>query len=55
MKTRLLIIAVALAGLFGSQQAVAKSHKQTTKASSKKHHKKHKMSTVNVIPAGRAA
>lgn len=43
MRLRFLIMGVALAGLFASQQAFAKNHTKTPKtaSASKKHHKKH--------------
>ena len=42
MKTKLLAVTMALASLFGAQQAVAKSSTKTkTTAATKKHHKKH--------------
>ena len=41
MKTKLLAVTMALASLFGAQQAIAKSSTKTkTTTSTKKHHKK---------------
>ena len=58
MRMRILTIAVALASIFGAQQAVAKSHSKTA-STSKKHHKHMKktaaarttVSTANAAPA----
>jgi hypothetical protein len=41
MTTRFLAIAMAIAMLFGAQQAVAKSSTKTNAAAKKKHHKHH--------------
>jgi hypothetical protein len=53
MRTRLLIVAVALASVFCAQQAVAKNpmHKSTS-AASKKHHKKHMKKTAATVTPG---
>jgi hypothetical protein len=55
MRTRLLIMAVALASVFTVQQAaVAKTNTHTTSMNKKKHHKKHNMKKT-AVPAVRPA
>jgi len=54
MRMRFLTIAVALASLFGSQEAFAKSSTKTTTAS-KKHHKKHSKKTGKTSTAAPTA
>jgi len=56
MRLRFLTMAVALAGLFASQQAFAKNHTKTPKTASanKKHHKKHTKKASVAAPATQA-
>jgi hypothetical protein len=55
MKTRLLIIAVAVASVFTGQMAFAKSKSSSHSSSAKKHHKKHMKKTTGLPLAARAA
>jgi hypothetical protein len=57
MKIKVLTVAVALASVFGVQQAVANSAKSNTVAVNKKHHKKHmKNKTASTVaPTAKAA
>lgn len=58
MKTRLLITAIALASVFGAQQAVAKSSTKSHATSKKHKHKKNKTGAAISAPevtAGTAA
>lgn len=57
MKKRLLTIAIAVACMFGVQQAAsAKTHsKSKSTASAKKHHKKHSMKKAGTLTTSRAA
>lgn len=60
MRLRFLTMAVALAGLFASQQAFAKNHTKTPKtanktaSANKKHHKKHMKKASVAAPATQA-
>jgi hypothetical protein len=50
MRTRLLIVAVALASVFCAQQAVAKNSMHTNNSTAnKKHHKKHVKKTAATV------
>ena len=53
---RLLTIAIAVGCMFGVQQAAsAKTHKNKSTASAKKHHKKHSMKKAATLTTLRAA
>jgi hypothetical protein len=45
MKTRLLIIAIAVASVFTAQMGVASAKSSTKSSAAKKHHKKHMKKT----------
>jgi hypothetical protein len=56
MKKSILTIAIALACVFGAQQASAKTHKHKTNTSmNKKHHKKNVKKTAATTPAAPTA